>query len=111
VKLFSLEESPFEPVSHDPQLKKKVLARDPLPSLLHVSHIVLPRGSAASEHSHADFAEVFYCIRGEAVFLVEGKEVFVREGNLLIVEPGELHCITRIVKELELLYFHIAMKS
>jgi mannose-6-phosphate isomerase-like protein (cupin superfamily) len=54
---------------------------------------------------------VFYCIRGEAVFLVEGKEVFVREGNLLIVEPGELHCITRIVKELELLYFHIAMKS
>jgi hypothetical protein len=31
MKLFSLNETPYEPVSHDPGLKKKVLMRDILP--------------------------------------------------------------------------------
>jgi mannose-6-phosphate isomerase-like protein (cupin superfamily) len=107
MKLFSLDEASFEPVSHDPKLKKKVLARDILPSLKHVSHIILQPGDSASEHSHSDYVEVFYCIRGDAVFFINGKSVSIRKGHLLFVEPGETHSIQKVNEETELLYLHV----
>ncbi len=106
MKLFSLDEIPFEPISHDPQLKKKVLARDPVSNVNRISHVVLPLGSSVSEHSHAAIAEIFFCIRGKSTFSVEGKSFSVRKGHLIIIEPGELHSITGVMEETELLYFH-----
>jgi quercetin dioxygenase-like cupin family protein len=107
MKLFSLHNIQFEPVSHDPMLKKKVLARDPLPSIKHVSHIILKPGDSASEHTHSGYVEVFYCIRGDAEFSIQGKPLPVRKGNLLFVEPGEVHSIQKVNEETELLYFHV----
>ncbi len=68
MKLFSLQDIPYEPVSHDPRLKKKVLARDPLSFIKHINHIILQPGDSASEHTHSGYVEVFYCIRGDAEF-------------------------------------------
>jgi len=110
MKLFSLNTTPFEPVSHDPELKKKVLTRDAFPYVRHISHVILPSGSSMSEHSHSDDSEVFYCIRGNAVFSVNRKSIPVKKGHLLIIEPGELHSITKIIEETELLYFHTIPK-
>lgn len=107
MKLFSLDETPYEPISHDPQLRKKVLARDQLPCLKHISHVILLPGSRVSEHSHSDGAEVFYCIQGEAVFLIKGERFSIKRGHLLIIEPGELHSIPEIIEETEMLYFYI----
>ena len=108
MKLFSLDETPYEPVSHDPGLKKKVLTRDPLPHIRHISHIILHPGESASEHVHTDDVEVFYCIRGNAEFLIKGKKVFLRKGHLLLIEPGEAHSIPKIKEETEFLYFRVA---
>ena len=106
MKLFSLHDTPFEPISHDPQLKKKVLTRNTLPYIKHISHAILPPGSAVSEHSHVDGAEVFYCIRGKAAFFINGETAIIMKGHLLIIEPGELHSIGEILEETELLYFY-----
>jgi mannose-6-phosphate isomerase-like protein (cupin superfamily) len=108
MKLFSLEESPYEPVSHDPKLKKRVLTRDIHPHIKHISHIILQPGDNASEHIHTDTFEVFYCIRGNAKFLIKGEHISIKKGNLLFVEPGEVHSIPEIKEETELLYFHIS---
>lgn len=110
MKLFSLHETPYEPVSHDPGLKKKVLARDVLPSVKHISHIILQPGDSVSEHSHSDYVEVFYCIRGDAVFFINRKSVSIRKGHLLFVEPGETHSIQKVNEETELLYLHVIEK-
>ena len=110
MKLFSLRETPFEPVSHDPGLKKKVLARGALPWVNQISHIILKQGSRVSEHVHTNYFEVFYCIRGSAVFLIKGDRVSIKEGNLLIVEPGEPHAID-VIEETELLYLHTEYKG
>lgn len=104
MKLFSLDETPYEPVSHDPGLKKKVLTQRTLPYVKHVSHIILQPGDNASEHSHDD-VEVFYCIRGDAEFSIKGESVSIKKGRLLFIEPGEAHSIPRVNEETELLYF------
>jgi mannose-6-phosphate isomerase-like protein (cupin superfamily) len=108
MKLFSLNEIPYEPVSHDPGLKKKVLARGALPCVSQISHIILQPAAIVSEHSHTDYFEVFYCVRGYSVFLIKGKSVSIKKDHLLIVEPGEPHSID-VIKETELLYFHTRM--
>jgi mannose-6-phosphate isomerase-like protein (cupin superfamily) len=111
MKLFSLDETPYEPVSHDPGLKKKVLTRGTLPHVKHISQIILQPGDSASEHIHTDDIEVFYCIRGNAEFLIKEKYISIRKGNLLFIEPGEFHSIPKIKEETELLYFRVASKS
>jgi len=111
MKLFSLNETPNEPISHDPQLRKKVIARNQLPCLKHISHVILPPGSKVSEHSHPDGAEIFYCIRGEAVFLIKGERFFIKRGHLLIIELGELHSIPEIIEETEMLFFYITIRK
>ena len=111
MKLFSLHDIPYEPVSHDPGLRKKVFARDLLPSIKHISHIILQPGENASEHLHPDYGEVFYCIRGNAEFSVQGKGISIRKGHLLLVEPGEMHAIKKVNKETELFYFHVSLPT
>ena len=106
MKLFSLHDTPFEPISHDPHLKKKVLTRNTLPYIKHISHATFQPGSTVSEHSHSDGAEVFYCIRGKAAFFINGETAVIMKGHLLIIEPGELHSISEILEETELLYFY-----
>ncbi len=105
MKLSRLDSMPFEPVSHDPRLRKKVLLRDPLPGMKHISHIILRPGERVTVHSHPDAYEVFYCIRGEARMKVGEEEISLLNGTCLVVEPGEEHAFVEIIDEVELLYF------
>jgi mannose-6-phosphate isomerase-like protein (cupin superfamily) len=110
MRLYHLNKIPYEPVSHDPELKKKVLARG-LPCVKRLSHIVLVPGNRASLHSHPKGYEVFYFIRGAIVFEVNGKEVRLKKGDCLVVEPGEPHSITDVLEETELVYFIAAQEK
>ncbi len=105
MKIFSIHETTSEPVSHDPQLKKKVIARNITHCVRHVSHIILKPGDKVSEHKHEKEFEVMYCIRGLAYFRVNGEKISVAQGNLISVEPGDIHAIVDIPEETELLYF------
>ncbi len=107
MKLFSLKKTPYEPVSHDPLLKKKVLVKNILPLISTISHIMLKPGNIVTEHTHYNFFEVFYCISGKSIFSVKGKRISVEKGDLLFVEPHEPHAIIEVLKKTELLYLHI----
>lgn len=108
MKRSSLDEAPFEPVSHDPDLKKQVLLREGvLPGIRYVSHIVLAPGSRAGEHAHPEGSEVFYCVRGEVRFRVGGRDLALGAGQFLVVEPGERHSIEDAPEEAEMLYFFV----
>ena len=108
MKYFIPEDIPLEQVSHDPQLQKRVLAKNALPYISAISHIVLRIGDRASEHLHDSFYEIFYCIRGEIIFSINGKSSPLKTGGLLIVEPDEPHAIDEVMKETELLYLHVS---
>jgi len=107
MKHFVPENIPFEPVSHDPQLQKRVLAKNALPHISAISHIFLRAGDRASEHFHDSFYELFYCIRGELIFTINQKPISLEKGGLLIVEPREPHAIDEVRQETELLYLHV----
>lgn len=109
MKFYALKDIPFTPVSHDPALKKQVMAGpDVLPGIRNFSHIRLPSGSRASEHAHPDGFEVFYCIGGEVLFRINGEDVSLRERECLVVEPGEKHSIED-ASEAELVYFFLML--
>jgi mannose-6-phosphate isomerase-like protein (cupin superfamily) len=112
MKLFSLSETPYTPISHDPALKKQVLVpKNVLRSIWHISHIILSAGSRVSVHEHRDSSEVFYCIKGNVKFMINGKEIDLGSGQCLVVEPGEPHSIEVTPKETELVYFMVEGSS
>lgn len=74
--------------------------------ITHISHIILEPGNRAFEHIHPSASEIFYCIKGGALFKVTGSVVTVETGDCLIIEAGEEHSIDNVLEETELLYFH-----
>jgi mannose-6-phosphate isomerase-like protein (cupin superfamily) len=106
MKFSSLDSLPFEPVSHDPALKKKVLlGQGGLPHIKAISHIELGPGDRASRHSHENAFEVFYGISGRVDFVVAGTAVSLAEGCCLVIEPGEEHSIEGAERGSRMLYF------
>lgn len=104
MKLFHLNDIPYEPVSHNPELKKQVIIKENISCVRNLSRVVFHPGETASEHVHGDAYEIFYCIGGEAIFYVSGREVSLTGGGCIVIEPGERHS-TRSVTETELVYF------
>jgi quercetin dioxygenase-like cupin family protein len=106
MKRYSLNETPESPVSHNPEIKKRVLFhKGTVPGLVHLSQVILPKGSDAIEHSHEHVFEVFYCIRGKIIFTVNGVDEPLGAGQCLVVEPDELHSIKDVPEEAEMIYF------
>jgi quercetin dioxygenase-like cupin family protein len=108
MKLTSLEEAPFKPVSHDPQIKKQVLfGKGALPHIMAISHVEMNPGDSAVSHKHDDGYEVFYGLGGRIDFVVNGEDVPLTQGKCLIVEPGEVHSIRDAAKGSRMIYFFL----
>ena len=106
MKVYDLHSTDSEPVSHDPNLMKRVLFRQgTVTGLKHLSHILLEPGQTVETHSHPDATEVFYCISGSLTMNIAGEDVIMTPGICVVVEPGDTHSISKISEPTELLYF------
>lgn len=92
MKKVSLAELPEEGVSHNPEIKKRVLLRrGDVPHLTNFSRSRLAPGQTARAHAHADMHEVFYVESGAGVMKVDGEELRLEAGVCVAVSPGERH--------------------
>lgn len=109
MKRVSLADVPEEGVSHDPEVKKRVLLRGgDVPRLTNFSRAVFRPGQGARAHAHADMSEVFFVERGEGLMRVGGSEHSLAPGVCVAVAPGEEHEIVNDgAGELVLLYFGV----
>ena len=109
MKFVSIENLENEGVSHNREIKKKVmLKRGDLPHLTGFSRAVFIGGQTADAHSHNDMCEVFYVEEGEGLFRINEKEYQLKKGVCIAVEPGERHEIVNIGEaDLVILYFGI----
>lgn len=109
MKIVSLSDVPEEGVSHDPEIKKRVLLRrGDVSRLTSFSRARLVPGQTAHAHRHPDMSEVFFVEEGAGVIRVEGAEHALAPGTCVVVEPGEEHEIVNGgVEDLILLYFGV----
>jgi quercetin dioxygenase-like cupin family protein len=109
MKLTSLDEAPFVPVSHDPQLKKQVLfGKGALPHIVTISHIEMKPGDSAISHKHDDAYEVFFGLAGRIDFVVNDEDVPLTRGKCLVIEPSETHSIRDAAEGSRMIYFLMA---
>lgn len=94
MKIISLSELPEEGVSHNPDIKKKVMLRKgEVPVLTNFSQARFKPGQTAGAHSHKAMYEIFFIEEGRGIIRIEGKEYQVEKGFCIMVEPGESHNI------------------
>ncbi|BAY37636.1 cupin 2 domain-containing protein [Nostoc sp. NIES-2111] len=109
----SLNDLPEEPVSHNPEIKKKVMLRfGDLPHLTNFSQASFAPGQTASAHAHQDMCEVFFVESGAGVIRINGQEYPLLPGNCVAIEAGETHeVINNGATELVLTYFGLRVES
>jgi quercetin dioxygenase-like cupin family protein len=109
----SLQELPEESVSHNPEIKKKVMLRfGDLPHLTNFSQARFAPGQTAPAHAHQDMCEVFFVEAGAGIILINNQEYPLLPGNCVAIEPGEFHeVVNNGTTELVLTYFGLRVES
>lgn len=109
----SLNDLPEESVSHNPEIKKKVMLRfGDLPHLTNFSQARFAPGQSAPAHAHQDMCEVFFVESGSGVIHIDGTEYPLLPGNCIAVEPGEAHEVVNSgTTELVLTYFGLRVEK
>lgn len=113
MKLTSLNDVPEEPVSHNPEIKKKVMLRlGDLPHLTNFSQSRFAPGQTAKSHAHQDMCEVFFVESGSGIIRVDDKDYPLTPGSCVAVEPGEYHEVVNSGStELVLTYFGLRVEK
>lgn len=92
MKYISLDEINEVGVSHNPEIKKKVLILNgQIPHLMQFSRATLKPGQIANNHKHEDMYEIFNVESGEGEIIVNGSKYSLTSGVCVTVEPGENH--------------------
>lgn len=87
-----LNEIPFSPVSHNPEIQKQVLLNhQQLPPITQFAQATFPPKAIAPAHHHDDMLEVFFVQSGEGVMTVNGVDHPLPAGSCISIEPKETH--------------------
>ncbi|MBU1202690.1 cupin domain-containing protein [Patescibacteria group bacterium] len=110
MKIVSIKNIPGDSVSHNPEIKKKILiAKGEIPQLMTFSKAILKPGQSSQSHAHDTMYEVFFIISGKAIFNINNNETEVSEGDCITIEPNEKHFQTNPFDlDVKFLYFGIA---
>jgi quercetin dioxygenase-like cupin family protein len=92
MKQGTLDHLPEQPVSHNPDITKRVLfTPGEIPSVTQYSQASFPPGQIAPAHAHADMYEVFLCVSGTGSLVIDGEAYALTPGQFFLCEPGETH--------------------
>ncbi|MEO1373710.1 MAG: cupin domain-containing protein [Cyanobacteria bacterium J06635_10] len=113
MKFTSLNDLPQEAVSHNPEIKKKVMLRfGDLPHLTNFSQARFAPGQLAAAHAHQDMCEVFFVESGSGLIRIDNQEYPLLPGSCVAVEVGEVHeIVNNGTDELVLTYFGLRVEK
>lgn len=101
------------PVTHDPQLLKRVLLKDTdtRSNLKMLNHAAMEPGQSFRLHSHSTMEEVFYFLSGKGEFTLAEETITVSAGDCLYVPVSTVHACTNTgLEPLIFLAFGIALE-
>lgn len=110
MKLVHTDQLPHLGVSHNTNIKKKVLIeKGNIPQLMNFSTATFKPGQEVEEHKHDTMYEVFYIQSGKAQFVVNGEVLTLQTGDCITIEPKEVHAQRNpFKKDVTWLYFGVA---
>jgi quercetin dioxygenase-like cupin family protein len=110
MKLIHLSNLEEVGISHNPEIKKKViLHKGEIPNLMTFGQATFLPGQEVETHKHETMFEVFFIQKGKAIFTVSEKQIVLSEGDSITLEPNELHSQKNPFSEpVTWLYFCIA---
>jgi mannose-6-phosphate isomerase-like protein (cupin superfamily) len=92
MKRIDLSQLMDESVSHNPEIKKRVLfSNGEIPNITQYAQARLEPGQVASGHTHMDMWEMFLCVDGNGTMKVNHTTFALHPGICVLVEPGEMH--------------------
>lgn len=95
MKIAHLNELTILAVSHNPEIKKKVMLNfGDLPNLTNFAQAIFTPGQTSSKHCHQDMSEVFFVESGEGIMFINQQKLLLNRGTCVAVEAGEYHEIT-----------------
>ncbi len=111
MRIFHLADLPEIGVSHNPDIKKKIiLGKGFVPHLMTFAQATFKPGQKVDTHVHETMTEVFYIQNGRAEFIVEGTSFEVTAGDTVVIEAGEKHSQNNPFSQaVTWLYFGIAV--
>ena len=71
----------------------------------------LPKGTKVAKHYHKETTELFYGLKGSAIFNIGGKEFEFKAGDAVLCEEGEVHEVVNVPEDFHFLTFKINKKE
>jgi len=107
MKILNLNEVIQESVSHNTEIKKRVLIKNgEVPNLTNFSQAYFKQGQISNAHAHKDMYEVFFVEQGSGVIKINRIVHYIKPGTCLVVGLNEVHEIIA-EEDLVLTYFGI----
>ena len=95
MKIVQHDQQTAEPVSHDPEIMKKVILRSSdADNVTQASTVYLKPGQATTAHIHADMTEIYTLTAGTVTFEINGETHTVSAPATVVIHPGETHSIS-----------------
>lgn len=109
MKIIRFEDALWSAVSHNPNIKKRLLLDDgEIPHITTLSQAVFRPGDIADAHAHEDMAEVFMVTSGSGSMRINGREYPLHSNVVVVAEPHDTHEIANTGTEnLVLTYFGV----
>ena len=111
MKIVSLTELQDQRVSHNPNIKKRVMiTRGELGKLTTFSQAIFPVDEVAQVHRHESMGEVFFVQSGEGEIRIDDASYKLLPGVCALIEPHEEHEVKNTGdEELVITYFGITI--
>lgn len=92
MKYSSLKDIDEIGVSHNPEIKKKVIIKNgQVPHLTQFSKVTFKKGQVADSHIHKNMYEIFNVESGRGEIIINDIKYSLDKGVCVTVDPGEKH--------------------
>lgn len=92
MKLIRAADLPEKPLSHAPNIKKKIwIEKGVIPKLTNFSTATFKPGQKAVSHTHPDMYEAFLISSGIALFRVNSQDYQLNKGDVALIELNDEH--------------------
>jgi mannose-6-phosphate isomerase-like protein (cupin superfamily) len=109
MKIVALKNLSETTTVHNAGMKKQMIGRGEIPSLMQFAQVIFQPGEKAKAHKHNDMYEVFFVEEGNGTMEIGSENFSLKKGMCITVSPQECHEIINTgINNLILTYFGIA---